>query len=68
MKVESIKIYLNDENIRGLDPRPDPNPILSNITAHFGDGSQVTMTEEFLRHMLELIEFDRKQRIKRSSG
>lgn len=59
MEIISANISLTDEGLSGMNPRPDPNPAYSNITVFYQNGNKVTLTEEFLTHCLEMIEYDR---------
>lgn len=58
-------VRITEEGWQGSFPRPDYNCTYSNISITFKDGPTVHLTEEFLRHALYMIEFQRNRDLKR---
>lgn len=54
-------VRIDEEEWSGAYPRPDLNPKYSSIDVSFQNGTQISLTEDFLRHCLDLIEHTKKQ-------
>lgn len=55
-------VLLTDEGWAGSFPRPDTNTKHSSIDVMFNDGVRLEVTEDFLRHALHMIEFERNRK------
>jgi hypothetical protein len=50
-----------DEDVISLNPRPLPDENKSCVEIYFRNGHKAVFTEEFLKHLAELIEFERRR-------